>query len=92
MFDDKVKEFKQVQKSEQTSLKSLQESQSRFKKMEKKYEHSKNKIKDLEEKIVKKQEKIKVFEMQKQNDDLASKIEYEMPNNDMNELAGLEIG
>ena len=70
----------------------LKDTEYRCKKLDKKYEKSKNQIKEYENTIIQKDEKIKFMEMQKKNEDLCSKIENEMPENQFNELAGMEDG
>jgi hypothetical protein len=57
----------------------LKESESKNKRLEKKYEHQKKQMKDIENKIIDKDAKLKFMEMQKKNEDLASKLEYDFP-------------
>lgn len=49
-------------------------------------------MKDIENKIIDKDAKLKFMEMQKKNEDLASKLEYDFPQESFNELGGLEDG
>jgi hypothetical protein len=50
-----------------------------MKKLEKRGERDKKYLKELEDEVLKKDEKIQFMELQKKNDDLASRLENDMP-------------